>query len=169
MSNNAQGGFPGMPEPRPGIWPDYAFLGREPMRVFRVEMSLTGSKKLEAGDEIDAALAKELYMGAGQAMQISFKVTKTGHKLDGDEAVGTVVGVIDYMVPAEDGAAVRFLALLGEYRSHARVVERVANEMSDALGRHLRERVAAGLSVPTALEDAHDNLRAEIDHLRAIG
>lgn len=165
----AQGQLPGMPEPRPGIWPDYEFLGREAMRVYRVELSLTGSKKLEAGDEIDEALAKELYMGAGQAMQISFKVTKTGHKLDGDEAVGTVVGVLDYMVPAEDGAAVRFLALLGEYRSHARTVEGAANQLSDELGRLLKARVAAGQSVPTALEDAHDNLRAEIDHLRAIG
>lgn len=165
----AQGQLPGMPPPRPGIWPDYEFLGREPLPVYEVQLSLTGQKKLEAGDEIDEAFAKELYMGAGQAMQISFKVTKTGHKLDDGRAIGTAVGVIDYMVPAEDGAAVRFLALLQEYRRHSRVLEHAANSLSDELGRLLKARIASGLTVPTALEDAHDNLRAEIDHLRAIG
>lgn len=47
-----------MPEPEPGIWPDYEHLGREPLRVGKVRLSLTGSKVLEAGNELDEALRR---------------------------------------------------------------------------------------------------------------
>jgi hypothetical protein len=163
-----QGGFPGMPEPRPGIWPDYEHLGREPMRVHKVNLSLTGSKTLEVGDELDEALAKELYVGSGQSLQVSMKITKTGHKLTDNGAEGTAVGVIDYIVPTEDGAAIKFLAQLNEFKSAARTVEMRANVLSDELGRMLRARMQAGNSPPIGLEDAHDALRAAIDSLRAI-
>lgn len=165
----AQQGFPGMPEPRPGIWPDYEHLGREPMRVYKVHLSLTGTKVLEAGNELDEALAKELYVGSGQSLQCSIKVTKTGHKLTDDEAEGTAVGVIDFVVPAEDGAAIKYLAQLQQFKEAARTVELRANALSDELGRLLRARMQAGNSPPIGLEDAHDEMRAAIDALRAIG
>jgi hypothetical protein len=164
-----QGGFPGMPDPEPGIWPDYEHLGREPMRVGKVHLSLTGSRTLEAGDELDESLARELYVGSGQSLQVSVKITKTGHKVTDHAVEGTAVGVIDYIVPTEDGAAIKFLAQLGEYRDAARLVETRANSLSDHLSRMLRAQMQAGRPLPLGLEESHDALRAAIDALRAIG
>jgi len=158
-----------MPEPEPGIWPDYEHLGREPMRVRKVHLSLTGSKKLEAGNELDEALARELYVGSGQSLQVSVKITKTGHKVTDHECEGTAVGEIDFIIPTEDGAAIKYLAQVQQFKEAARHVEMRANLLSDELGRMLRARMQAGNSPPIGLEDAHDEMRAAIDALRAIG
>lgn len=168
MSATAANMLPGMPPPRPGIWPDYERPGREPLPVYEVQLAVSGSDKLEPGNEVSEALARGLILGASLSMEMAITVAKISHKIDGDKAIGMVAAQIEYMIPAEDGAAVGYIDRIKEFETTSRRVERAVDTLSDRLAHHIRVRHAAGQSIPTDLEDAHDALRAEIDHLRAL-
>lgn len=167
MPNDPQ--LPGMPEPKPGIWPDYAHLGREGLRVYKVNLSFSGSRTLEVDDENDKALASQLYAGNRLTFEVTAKITKTGHNLKGGFAEGTAAAEIEFALEAEEGAALRWIQTAAEMRSAAKAVEANANRLSDELSRHLRRVMEGGkMRIPMGLEEAHDALRAAIDHLLAV-
>lgn len=144
--------FPGMPAPRPGIWPDVTVLGALE-RVYTVNASFGGGLELRAGTPEDEFIAERLLLGETLTLEVQVSCDRQGHKLDKGRPVGLArLAVWDAAPAGETG----FLKLQAENRRVRDAIERLesaADELSEAMADHLR-RLGRD-NVPPKLEQAH--------------
>jgi hypothetical protein len=144
--------LPGMPAPRPGVWPDVTVLGAQE-RVYTVMASFGGGLELKAGSPEEEFIAERLLLGETLTLEVSVSCDRQGHKLDKGRPVGLARLAVWDAAPAGEAGFLKLQSENRRVREAVSALELAADELSDAIGDHLRK--LGRDNVPPKLEQAH--------------
>jgi len=160
--------FEGMPEPREGLWPNYERKGKPPLRVYEVQLGISGKELYEVGEELAELMAPRLFVGAEMRLEIGVQVNAISHRLSKKEgqAIGVAKAGLTYVAPVEQGLAGHYIERAKRNGKAAEEFEKAADALSDALAEFLPLAMEAKVDVPESLRTAHDAMRLKLFALK---
>lgn len=170
QADPATGELPGMPEPRPGIWPD-AMVGGKPRRVYTVEAGFGSSIELDGKQPEDAFLAEQLDLENFFTVEAQVVVVGRGHKMKKGRVVGISKMAVIEVAPAGE---VGYLMLANENKrmrsflsERAALIQEAADEFAKQLAEFMRGFPASKVSAP--LEASFYELKSRVASIQGYG